>query len=492
MDLANLSVKLRPRSPWEGIDLGFKLARQWFLPLWLIWLASAIPFMLILTIAPLPLWLAGLLLWWFKPMYEPPLLFWLSRRLFNQELHWRELRRNWRSVVLPQLIANLTWRRLSPARSFVMPVAVLERLKGKARSRRINVLGRNGHAASWLTIIGVHFEIILELSLISLLVLLIPDELLWTDWHSYLLEPDTVSEWIHQFCSLLAMSLMAPFYVSAGFVLYLTRRSELEAWDLELGLKRMAQRYRESRTGKAVALLLVGCLAFSTMHFSPVEAAEVSREQVQETIEEVLQHEDFGRYEERTKWKFIGEKSESGDNNWLIDWLDAIFKGFGQNFAFVSELLLWLLAGGVLAYLIYWFVQNQGLLRPSLGKTERGRRTAPTHIAGLDLRPESLPDNPAEQAARLIESGDYRQAFSLLYRGALSTLVHNFSMEIHEGATEGECRRLAQEQLENPLSEFFSRLTSIWLMLAYGHRNPEKSEALSMCEQWQSRFGGGG
>ncbi|MCU7844402.1 MAG: DUF4129 domain-containing protein [Candidatus Thiodiazotropha sp. (ex Monitilora ramsayi)] len=489
MDLTSIAVKLRPRSPWEGIDLGFMLARQWFLPLWLLWLVSAAPMMLVLTLAPLPLWAAGLLLWWFKPMYEPPLLYWLSRRLFDERPDWREMRGRWRGVVLPHLIANLTWRRFNPARSFVMPVAVLERLKGKPRAQRISVLGRNGHAASWLTIIGIHFEVALELSLISLLVLLIPEELLWIDWQSYLFEPDAASEWIHQVCALFAMSLVAPFYVSAGFALYLTRRSELEAWDLELGLKRMAQRYRLGRLGSGLSLVLAVCFALSMAPIQPLQAGEHSRVEVRETIEAVLADEDFGRYEERTHWKFIGDVTE-GDEGWLVDWIKSFLQGFTSNIAWVSEGLLWLLAGGLLAYLVYWFLQHQGFLKPLGREVERDRGVLPTHIAGLDLRPESLPENPAEMATQLIESGDYREAFSLLYRGALSALVHRHAMEIHDGATEGECSHLAREQLSSQLSEFFSRLTAVWLMLAYGHRQPEKSQALALCQQWQSCFGG--
>ena len=47
MDLDRLSAMLRPRNGWESIDLGFALARHWFLPLWLLWWASAAPPMLL-------------------------------------------------------------------------------------------------------------------------------------------------------------------------------------------------------------------------------------------------------------------------------------------------------------------------------------------------------------------------------------------------------------------------------------------------------------
>ncbi|MEW8458808.1 MAG: hypothetical protein AB2653_00720, partial [Candidatus Thiodiazotropha endolucinida] len=81
MDLTRIAIKLRPRQAWESIDLGFAMARKWFMPLWSLWLCSALPMMVVLALLPLPLWSAGLILWWFKPLYEPTLLYWLSRRL---------------------------------------------------------------------------------------------------------------------------------------------------------------------------------------------------------------------------------------------------------------------------------------------------------------------------------------------------------------------------------------------------------------------------
>lgn len=487
MDLARIAVKLRPRNPWEGIDLGCMLAREWFLPLWLLWMVSALPVMLLATLLPLPLWLAGGLLWWLKPLYEPLLLYWLGRRLFGERPSWRELRQNWWPTVWPQLFANLTWRRLNPARSFVMPVAVLERLRGKARSERIRVLSRRSNAASWLTIIGIHFEFIFELGLFFLIALLIPEELLWTTWNDYLFAPDPVSAWLQQISTLLAMSLVAPFYVAGGFALYLTRRSELEAWDIELGLRRLMQRQSGSTTASGLAaMLLVGLLAWGGPS-APLQAAEVDRQQVRATIEEVLADEAFGRTEEVTRWKYVGEDdaddTADGDEpvaEWLEQWAEGL--------AMFSELLLWLVGAGLLAYLIHWFVSNREFNPVRFRGTGNGR-VVPTEIAGLDLRPESLPDDPAAVAERLIGEGNYRAALSLLYRGALSAMVHRHALEIPDGATEGECRLLVGEQLGQPLDECFSSLTGVWLRLAYGHHPPERDRALALCRDWRGCFG---
>jgi hypothetical protein len=501
------------------VDLGFMLARQWFLPLWLLWMVSALPMMLLLSLLPIPLWAAGALLWWFKPLYEPPLLYWMGRRLFGDRLSWRELRSGWFQAVWPQLLSNLTWRRLHPARSFLMPVTVLERLKGKARSQRIRVLSRKSNAASWLTVIGIHFEVALELSFISLVVMLIPEELHWIDWQDYFFKPDPISEWIQQISGLLAMSLVAPFYVAGGFALYLTRRSELEGWDIELGFRRMLQKQSSSVVGWLGIIGLCGLLAWGGTT-TPLEAAEVDtqlassqeesspteseiatpepfgqgdawliqpdREQVQQTVKQVLAHEDFGKEETRTRWDPIPDDDEPEDlDHPILDWLGDLAEGI----AAFGELLLWLGGGALLAYLIYWFVTNRDLRPMSFGSSRNGR-TVPTQIAGLDLRPESLPDDPAAEAERLIEAGDYRGALSLLYRGALSDLVHRHALEIHDGATEGECRQLVGEQLGQALDGCFSNLTLVWLRQAYAHQSPERDQALALCQEWRGCFGG--
>ena len=43
MELENIAVALRPRTPWEALDLGFAMARQWWKPLYAAWLAIYLP-----------------------------------------------------------------------------------------------------------------------------------------------------------------------------------------------------------------------------------------------------------------------------------------------------------------------------------------------------------------------------------------------------------------------------------------------------------------
>ena len=80
MDLDRISVVVRPRAAWEGVDLGFAMARNWFLPLWLLWWMTALPaYGIILLLFHEWTWAVLVLMWWFKPLYEPPLLFYKGR-----------------------------------------------------------------------------------------------------------------------------------------------------------------------------------------------------------------------------------------------------------------------------------------------------------------------------------------------------------------------------------------------------------------------------
>jgi hypothetical protein len=486
MDLDKIAIKLRPRNNWEGIDLGFAMAREWFLSLWLLWLCSALPVMLLLILLPLSLWQTVLLLWWLKPLYEPPLLYWMSRRVFAEEITLSGVFREWKQVVLPQLFAALTWRRLMLSRSFFMPVVVLEGLKGSRRTKRNAVLGKNSGAAAWLTILGMLFEMILMIGLLGLIRALIPEELLWTDWQNYLFNPDPVSEGLHHLTTLAGMSIIAPFYVAAGFALYLTRRSQLEAWDLELGLRQLVQRH-QPRPGLRGNLLIasLSLLLFGLSLPDASKAMELGREDAQTLIQEVLEDEAFGKETEHHYWKYIGDKGDSPeqDESAFFKWLEEM----AGSFALVGEFLMWILVAGVLAYLFYWYMQHRQMLGNPFFR-RRNRKESPHVVAGFDLRPESLPEVPAQVAAKLIQQGDLRGGLALLYRATLSALVHRYDLPIHEGDTEGECLIRSRHIGQPALEAYFSELTGVWQRLAYAHQQPEKDRLLALCQAWHDHL----
>jgi hypothetical protein len=503
MELDKIAVTVRPRTPWEAIDLGFAMARAWFVPLWLLWLALALPVYLLaaLLLPDHPLWVI-LIVWWCKPAYEPLLLFWLSRALFADRIPLRAALRQAFRVVFPQLLVNLTWRRFNPNRSFNMPVTVLERLRGKARKKRLAVLGRGQQASTWLTIVGMHFEIILELSFIFLIIIMLPEELRWLDLNNFLFNPGRLEQWLQHLGDLFAMSLIAPFYVAAGFALYLTRRTELEAWDIELAFRRLISRKQGSRearparpagrTGRALSLLLCGAL-LAGGHVPDLPAAVLESREAKTVIAQVLADEVFGQRKQETYWKYIGTAEEPAadreDLHWLVKWLLGVLEGFGRGTAAFGKGVLLIGAGVLLAWLLYKAWGNRESLvirRPPSAK----RRQRPASLFGLSLDSQSLPADITGECRRLLQQGEIRAALSLLYRGVLVALLRHERLEIADSATEGECVAQVRAVCPEDESAFFVRLTRVWIAAAYGHQPADARQVAGLCDEWQRLFGG--
>ncbi len=106
-------------------------------------------------------------------------------------------------------------------------------------------------------------------------------------------------------------------------------------------------------------------------------------------------------------------------------------------------------------------------------------------MAGLDVRPESLPGDPLGTARSWWADGRHREALSLLYRAALSWLIHQGGVEIDAGDTEGECtRRVAATPGTAGLSAYFQQLTRAWLGLAYAQSPPSGATWDALCAAW--------
>lgn len=488
MDLSRVAVVLRPRTPWEAVDLGFAMAHRWFLRLWGLWLCSAVPvYLAALALLPASTWLVPtLVVWWLKPLYEPPLLYWASRATFGEALTWREMRQSWWQTVQPGLISNLTWRRFNPFRSFHMAVMVLEGLRGRERRERMRVLGRNQHAAAWLTMLGLAFETVLELSFIVLVVLMIPDELRWADEWMLAFDSGGFSLMLGELGALVAMSLMAPFYISAGLSLYMNRRSSLEGWDIELGFRRIlsARAKPSSARATAAACALACVLGAGTTDVRAGDAPDA--EKAGAVISDVLEHPDFGRERTDTFWQYVGNGDQQREApGWFgawVEWLVDVLQGFFKGFAALSEVVLWVAVGVALVWVIGWAVANRGRAAPP---RRRHDRRAGARLLELDVSPESLPADIPGAARELLDGGDLRGALSLLYRGMLSRFVHDNHLRIDESATEGECLKLVSRTRPAAEKIYFADLTREWMAMAYAHRPPDGETVRILCNQWR-------
>ena len=179
MRIDSISLALRPRSVWEGCDLGVRLLQASMRPVFGAHLAVALPlFALFLLTYPIAGWLPAVLTWLSKPWLDRTVLFVLSRALFSRRTAIEELWRHRREVWFEGLSVTLTSQRLSASRSFRQPVLQLEGLSGKALKERIRHLTtRHRGVARAVTLVFANAEFALVLSLVSLKVWLSPHSL---------------------------------------------------------------------------------------------------------------------------------------------------------------------------------------------------------------------------------------------------------------------------------------------------------------------------
>jgi hypothetical protein len=479
LDLSRITAVIRPRSAWESIDLGFALARAWFLPLWLCWWVTAVPVGL-LALIPLhgrpDLWL--LLLWWCKPGFEALPLYWTSRALFGERLAVSAAARHLPQALPPRLWPQLLWRRIGITRSFSMPVTLLEAPRGGARRARLRVLGTG--AAGWLTIVCVHLETVLWLSALLTLVFLLPEGAPELDLEAAVLESGSMADWIASVLMLLAVSVLAPFYVAAGFALYLGRRTELEAWDLELAFRRT----RPLAARRAMAPALMAPLLMAALLLHPAAPAQaLTQEEARAAVDAVLADPDFGGSREEHLWVYVGSdrpEPDYGAQPWVPDWLL-------RSLAVLGEWLLLIAAAVITALLVLQLLRGLPRRRrkPVADPLRPARVTDTTADTGADPLPPDIPDT----VRRLLAAGDARGALALLYRGQIARL-RRAGLALTDSATEKECIAAARARTTAAEQAWLQRLVALWQEVAYGHRPPDPAALASLLDGHAAPPGG--
>jgi hypothetical protein len=113
---------------------------------------------------------------------------------------------------------------------------------------------------------------------------------------------------------------------------------------------------------------------------------------------------------------------------------------------------------------------------------------SPEVMFGMDVRPESLPQNIAEKARELWQSGQHRESLSLLYRGALVRLINNDKVKLQNSHTEGDVLRHAASKLNESKQNYLKSLTTQWQLIAYAHRSPSEFDMQNLFDHWISDF----
>lgn len=521
MRLTEARVAIHPRTPWEAIDLGVLLAQEHRGLLMVSWAMITLPIFALLSLV---LWdyptIAVLLFWWLKPVYERLPLIILSQALFDPAPRLKDALKAWLKTLRPNLFASLIWRRVSLSRSFILPVQQLEQLSGAELTQRIGVLSqRDQLAARCLTAIGSALELCLWSGLLVLFYALIPQQV-EIDW-TWLTRVDLNNElnWLEHLTNLfyaLVLVVWGPIYVSCGFTLYLNRRTVLEAWDIELVLRRLRQRLM----GSAYVLMVGLGLALSSMTPSawaaqqdyscpiPAPAAEneagpnsprllhqtLTSKAAQHDIERLLQQPPFMNPKTVTGWRLPdNQKDPLLQNNpkeisqW-INWLNGLIQ-LGNFLAQAFKVLLWGIVIALVCLVAWRYRQWLATFVGRRSPPEKPLRNKPEQLFGLQISGESLPADIAGSAQQLWATQP-RDALGLLYRALLSRLLRDYQLPLKSADTEGQILdKIAV--LDQPLLSDFSRsLTLHWQNLAYGHRVPPAHVQQELCDNWRRLFDG--
>ena len=480
-----VQVALRRREGFEAIDLGFRLARATAGSVLKSWLGLVVPVAVLILFAlrAHPFWTL-FVLWWLRPVFGRVALHVQSRAVFDEPTGFLGTLRALPELARSGILTSLFLQRLSPARSFLLPVLQLEGLRGAARRERCVVLARRDLGASAaLLSAAAHFNAALVLGGLLLAQMLLPEEITWDVWELFLpLVDEDVARpgWVLlPGLYFVGVSLVEPLVVAGGFGLYLNRRVDLEGWDIDLAFRNLARRVsgagRASRAAGVAATLLLVIAPLAPLRAEVCDPG--SPASARPCIESVLADPDFGTVREETRWSLRDfARAEPSSDPWLPSWL-------GDALAVVIEIALWAgLAGLVAAVLVA--VARRIERTPAEPSTSSGV----TSLFGLDLDPRSLPDDLVAAARAAFARGAAVEALSLLYRGALVRLTEGDGLEIPQSATELECVRLARRAHSPDRTRVFDELTRLWLAARYADEPPSGDRFEALCRRFEPAF----
>ena len=240
MRAEQLALALRPRPMFEAADLGVRMAQAAAPALLRAWLPLAVMAVaLCLATVEIAPWLPSLLLWWLKPWLDRGLLFIYARQAFGEATTFADAWAARGAAPWGPLLRALTLARLSPWRAYLQPVHQLEGQAGAVRRRRLQQLLQGQHGAAWMAQTAfATIELMLFTALLVLYVWFVPEDDRGDLFRQLFREDAGIGlELSIAGAYAAAVLFVEPLFVAAGFGMYLNRRVELEAWDVEQDLR---------------------------------------------------------------------------------------------------------------------------------------------------------------------------------------------------------------------------------------------------------------
>jgi predicted lipid-binding transport protein (Tim44 family) len=327
-----------------------------------------------------------------------------------------------------------------------------------------------------------------------------------------------------------AMSVIEPFYIAAGFGLYLTRRTQLEAWDIDLAFRCLRRRWE---TIGCIALLCASLSALSvsgliwpgqchaavaktpadisTSASIPASAStSASSVRVEQIFNQPATDEDK-QFTAAARWAY-GDPRLGGQGQhreWVLRHPSkvspeppkpassalssspsaptALMKGLAWIAGIGMKLLL---LGGLLVALgvLVWFVMRQGwqIRLPASKRRAQIPLAAMQHILVAD----ALPDDLGAAARRLWQGGQQREALAMLYRGCVKQVAADLDAPMPAHATEADCLRQADLLTDDLHRQRAVNIVHAWQYAAYAGRFPDEGEVNTLLTGWPSQQAG--
>ncbi len=208
-----------------------------------------------------------------------------------------------------------------------------------------------------------------------------------------------------------------------------------------------------------------------------------SHAEVRAAVEKLRLDPNIGRDRTIKSLRWVDSTTSAPAPTAAPNWIIGLFQFMSQ----ATSLLFWAAGAIGLAVAAVWVYRVVQSRRPARARAVSG---AASHIQDLDIRPASLPADVGGAALALLAAGSTREALALLYRGALSRAVHNFSVAIGESFTEGEALRAVRQHLDEPRARYFSALIGLWQRAVYAADAPPAQDVAALCREFSPVLGG--
>jgi hypothetical protein len=171
-------------------------------------------------------------------------------------------------------------------------------------------------------------------------------------------------------------------------------------------------------------------------------------------IAEVLKAPEFPHERETPQWMPRKQPRQAEAPRFVV----------GEWLARAARIVLWAVIAAAIAFILWQLYRAL----PRLAPQTREQYRPPESLFGMALAPQSLPPDVAAAASALAHEGKVREALALLYRGALSQLVHRRGVRLVSSHTESEVLRLAPAETTG----YLRSLIDAWRACAYARRPP--------------------